>query len=313
LRRGTGKLSGSLRLPRGGDLRIGDISIQVNAPFSATLRTANPLYRSFLQDRSAAAPTGRMSVRLRGDGWPSMQDAERVFDTRDSWVLFRDPSGYWLRLDRPGSGEPLWVARFKSGVGRVDLYCRFGSADARGHVPIDLPLTYPLDQLLLMHYFAGRKGLLTHAAGWVYKGKAYLFAGASGAGKSTISELLVKARAGKMLSDERMIVREIRGKMIAFGTPWAGTAGIARAGQAPLAGIFFLKHGKANRCEKLDAAQAADRLLPMISTPWYDPDTAAPIIAFARRVCSAVPGHEFRFTPDGSAIDFIRDFIGKTT
>jgi hypothetical protein len=106
-----------------------------------------------------------------------------------------------------------------------------------------------------------------------------------------------------------MIVREIKGGMVAFGTPWAGTAGIARAGCAPLAGIFFLKHGKNNRMEKLDAAAAADRLLPMASVPWYDPDTAAPIIAFAKRLMARVPAYEMRFMPDGSAIDFFRDFL----
>ncbi len=311
MRRVAGKLSGLLRLPRGRDLRIGGISIQIIAPLEATLRVANPLYRPFLQDRAATEPGGRMAVRLIGDGWPAMQDAQQVFDTRDSWALFRDPSGCWLRLDRPGSGEPLWVARFKTGVSRVDLYCRFGSPDSRGRSTIDLPLTYPLDQLLLMHYFARRRGMLAHAAGMVFRGQAYLFAGASGAGKSTFSGLLVKSRTGKALSDERMIVREIRGKMIAFGTPWAGTAGIARAGQAPLAGIFFLKHGKTNRIEKLGPVAAADRLLPMISIPWYEPDTAAAIIAFARRVCAAVPCHEFCFTPDGMAIDSIREFAKK--
>ena len=77
---------------------------------------------------------------------------------------------------------------------------------------IDLPLMYPLDQLLLMYYLSKRKGLLVHAAGMVLGGRVYLFAGVSGAGKSTISELLVRARIGKVLSDERMIVREIRGR-----------------------------------------------------------------------------------------------------
>jgi hypothetical protein len=112
-----------------------------------------------------------------------------------------------------------------------------------------------------------------------------------------------------MLSDERMIVREIKGEMNAFGTPWAGTAGIARSGSAPLAGIFFLKHGKSNRIEKLDAAAAADRLLPLASIPWYDPDTAAPIITFAKRIFAVVPAWEFSFTPDRSAIDHFRKSI----
>jgi len=242
-----------------------------------------------------------------------MQDLEKVFDTRNSWSLCRDKKSYWLNLAQPGCESPLWIARFDRGVRRVDLYCPAGPEEKNGKRVISLPLVYPLDQLLLMYFLARRQGILAHAAGMVRSGKAFLFTGASGAGKSTFSELLVKARTGKVLSDERMIICEIGGVMQAFGTPWAGTAGIARNVSAPLAGIFFLKHGTSSQIKKLAAAAAADRLLPMISVPWYDPDTAAPIIAFAKRVFAAVPAYEFRFSPDRSAIDFFWKFIKKTS
>ena len=99
--------------------------------------------------------------------------------------------------------------------------------------------------------------------------------------------------------------------MQAFGTPWAGTAGIARDGSAPLAGIFFLKHGKYNRIEKLAASVAADRLLPLASIPWYDPDTLAPIVAFAKRLAAKVPVYELSFIPDSSAVRFFWNFVKK--
>jgi hypothetical protein len=192
---------------------------------------------------------------------------------------------------------------------RVQLFDLRVGGEGGQKKKIVLPFGYPFDQLLMMHYLARRRGLLAHAAGMVHRGRAYLFAGASGAGKSTFSELLVQARLGRVLSDERMIVRQVKGEMIAFGTPWAGTAGIARDGSAPLAGIFFLRHGKENRIEGLDAGAAADRLLPMASIPWYDPDAAAPIIAFAKRLFARVPAWEFRFTPDFAAVGLMRSFL----
>ncbi|HEX7502511.1 MAG TPA: hypothetical protein VF451_03745, partial [Acidobacteriota bacterium] len=142
-------------------------------------------------------------------------------------------------------------------------------------------------------------------------GKALIFPGCSGAGKSTFSQMLAEARIGKLLSDERMIVREMDGTMQAFGTPWAGTAGIARDGRAPLAGIYFLTHGRDNRVEKLAAAEALDKLLPLVSIPWYDPETMVPIIAFAKRLVAKVPAFEMSFKPDRSAIDFFRTFTKK--
>ncbi|MCJ7525859.1 MAG: hypothetical protein MUP71_11675 [Candidatus Aminicenantes bacterium] len=294
-------------------MRIGGIDIEFSAPSSTRLRIANPLYRPFLNLSAGAARSPRMSVRVLCDAWPLMQDLEKVFDTRDSWSLCRDEKSYWLNLAPLGCESPLWIARLDRGARRVDLYCQAGPEEKNGKRVISLPLVYPLDQLLLMYFLARRRGILAHAAGMVRGGKVFIFPGASGAGKSTFSQLLAAAKTGKMLSDERMIVREIEGKMIAFGTPWAGTAGIARNGSAPLAGIFFLKHGKSNRIEKLDAIAAADRLLPMISVPWYDPDTAAPIIAFAKRLVVQVPAYEMSFTPDPSAIDFFWKFIKKSS
>jgi hypothetical protein len=233
---------------------------------------------------------------------------EKNFDTRDSWSAYRNGRNYWLNLVPDPNQEPMWVARFTSGVKRVDLFCRARRQGKGERRIIDLPLVYPLDQLLMMYYFSRRKGILLHAAGMVGKGKACLFAGASGAGKSTFSLLLAAARAGKMLSDERMIVREIKGEIVAFGTPWAGTAGIACDGNAPLAGIFFLKHGAANSMKKLSAAEALDRILPVVSIPWYDPEPMTRIIAFSKRVVTAAPCYEFSFIPDSSAVDFFLKF-----
>jgi len=249
-----------------------------------------------------------MQVRLKREGWPRLEGLEKAFDTGDSWSLFRDGSRSLLCLAPAGRPHPLWVAAFAPGAGNVDLFCPLPED---GGAAIDLPFVYPLDQLLLMHYFAGRRGVLVHGAGLKLGKRIYLFAGASGAGKSTFSELLARAGLGTVLSDERMIVRSLIGGLLAFGTPWAGTAGIARPGSAPLAGIFFLRHGLRNEILEISAGDAADRLLAMASIPWYDPESAAPIVAFIKKICAAVPCREFRFTPARSAVEFLRRGLSK--
>lgn len=228
-----------------------------------------------------------------------------LFDTEEAWALYGDRAHFWVVYRPPRYEKPFWVAAFDRRVTRVEYFSE-PLPPVGGKTPAKIvhPVGYPLDQLLLMYFLARRRGILTHAAGLVRGGRAYLFAGASGAGKSTLSALLAKAGIGKMLSDERMIVREVQGEMTAFGTPWAGTAGIARGGSAPLAGILFLAHGKSHRMQQLDPAAALDRLLPLASIPWYDPDAAAPIIAFAKDMLARIPACEFRFAPDPSAVEF---------
>ena len=231
----------------------------------------------------------------------------KVYDTRSSWSLFSDGVYLRLTLHPPAKPQPFWTAVFNRRVHVVDYYASPVIGDETRR--IENPIRYPLDQLLLMYRFAGRRGVLVHAAGMVHQGRAYLFAGASGAGKSTFSELAVQAGYGEMLSDERMIVRKINGRTIAFGTPWAGTAGIARNGHAPLAGVFFMQHGDTNRFQEAASAAATDRILPMLSIPWYDPEAATPIIEFAKRLFTEIPAWEFQFTPDVRAIHALRGFL----
>ena len=295
-------------LGAGRNLRIGGVDLAVSAPPSLRLRVSDPHYRPFIAAAAAGGGDLRIPLRLKEGPWPEFRQRLKIFDTQDSWSLGRDGKRIWISLSPLPHESPLWMARFDRRLGRVDLYCRVPGGGGK-RATVDLPLVYPLDQLLLMYFLATRRGLLLHAAGMVRRGGSFLFAGASGAGKSTISGLLARARAGRILSDERMIVREIDGKMIAFGTPWAGTAGIARNGAAPLAGIFFLEQAKTSGIARLDPAPALDRLLPLVSIPWYDHETMAAIIAFAKRALARIPAYEFRFTPDGSAIDFFLKFM----
>lgn len=297
----------------GHNLRIGGISFIISAEPAIRSRFASPLYRSFVVSAVLEKKNSTIPIYLKNDIWPEVKRRGKIFDTQDSWTMYRDGRGFWLSLAPVQQDKPLWIARFDRRVNRVTIYCQSLPPVGGKRKIVNLPIEYPLDQLLLMYFLAPRQGMLTHAAGVARGGKAFIFPGASGAGKSTFSGLLAEARIGKLLSDERMIVREIDGAMQAFGTPWAGTAGIARNASAPLAGIFFLKHGQNNNIEKLTAGAALDKFLPLISIPWYDPDAMARIIAFAKQVVAQVPAYELCFKPDRSAVDFFRQFIKKTS
>jgi hypothetical protein len=291
------------------NLKIAGIRFIVSKDPLVRLRVENSFYLPFLGSASEKENKLKIDICLRFGGFPPFDRMEKIFATGESWSLYRDEKYFWIVMAPPQHAEPFWIARFNRQASRVTIYCRsVFPAPGKKKTTIDLPIVYPLDQLLLMYFLARRQGILTHAAGVVKGGRAFIFPGASGAGKSTFSELLVKAKIGKMLSDERMIIRETDGVMQAFGTPWAGTAGIARNANAPLAGIYFLKHGPRNHIEKLSAGEALDKFLPLVSIPWYDPDTLSKIIAFAKHLVAKVPAYEMSFTPGRSAVDCFWQF-----
>jgi hypothetical protein len=306
---GSGKLNESKFLRKNQKLRIAGVRFVISKDPAVRLRVENSLYLPFFFAGSENKNNAKIDVRLRFDCFPPVDHLKKVFATEESWAMYREAKNFWIAMAPPCFAEPLWIARFDRLANRVDVFCRSVSpGPANRKKGLELPIVYPLDQLLLMHFLAVRRGILVHAAGMVRNGEAFVFTGASGAGKSTFSELLAGGETGKLLSDERMIVREIDGAMLAFGTPWAGTAGIAGNGHAPLAGIYFLKHGRSNHIEKMAVREALDKILPLISIPWYDPGTAAKIVAFAERLLAKIPAFEMSFRPDRSAVDFFLEF-----
>jgi hypothetical protein len=68
-----------------------------------------------------------------------------------------------------------------------------------------------------------RDGVAIHASSLVRNGKAYVFPGKSGAGKTTVVKLSSDAT---VLTDEISIVREIGRGARAYGTPFHGDLGV---------------------------------------------------------------------------------------
>jgi hypothetical protein len=124
---------------------------------------------------------------------------------------------------------------------------------------------YALDSLLrilLSAVLLPGRGFLLHAASVVRDGRAYVFVGRSGAGKSTVASL---SPEGSVLTDEISLLRYLDGRWQAFGTPFWGefrAAGMNR--HFPIAGIYFLRQDRHDRFEPLSAKQIVRALLPCV-------------------------------------------------
>lgn len=124
---------------------------------------------------------------------------------------------------------------------------------------------YALDSLLrilLTVVLLPRRGFLLHAASVVRDGRAYIFVGRSGAGKSTVASL---STPGSVLTDEISLVRFSDGCWHAFGTPFWGefrAAGMNR--HFPIAGIYFLEQASEDRLEPLSTKEILRALLPCV-------------------------------------------------
>jgi hypothetical protein len=190
---------------------------------------------------------------------------------------------------------------------RGDFRARWNPETMHGHVRQSRN-PYAIDSVLrIVHslILAKQGGFLVHAASAIRNGKAFIFSGVSGAGKTTISRLAPPDAT--LLTDEISYVSREGNRYLACGTPFAGE--LARVGEnqsAPLSALFFLEKGPQNRIEPIAPAEAIQRLLRNILFFAHDPELVKLVFQSACEFASVVPIHRLVFVPDQRVWDSIR-------
>jgi len=254
---------------------------------------------------------------------PRLADVEVVAEWSDTLAepdgppLF-DSGGAW-RLFRQG-GEFLFVCRSSIGVAEPYMTARFDAAFTRGDVRVNrryycdlaadpaFPLEYPLDEVVMVHLLSRGAGVEIHGCGIVDQaGRAYVFAGQSGAGKSTIARLWSGRPEITVLSDERVVVRTDHDRITVWGTPFHGDAILASPRSGDLAGVFFLHHAPAHAAVPAEPSLAAAHLMSCAFVPFYDPQAIAKTFDAVDRAIRSVPCYDLWFAPDPSVLDCVLD------
>lgn len=217
-----------------------------------------------------------------------------------------------VELAAPESGPtdaPVHVA-CKEGrwtLERGDFFSEWEPASGRGWIRhTDSP--YSVDAVLrILHsiLLARRGGFLLHSASLIRDGKAFLFAGASEAGKTTISRLAPPDVT--LLTDEISYVRRQPGGYVAFGTPFAGE--LAKLGEnvsAPISRLYLLAKGRENRIDPVAPVDAVRSLLSNVLFFADDDELVRAIFHSAFEFVSRVPVSRLTFVPDVRVWELIR-------
>ncbi len=148
-----------------------------------------------------------------------------------------------------------------------------------------------------------RGGLIMHASAVASAGRAAVFAGKSGAGKSTIAAML-KAHLPTLeaISDELLVLAPTGAPDAAAGpcweahvTPFLGSAGLEPGLRRPLGDIHFLVQAPHHRRAPLEPGPALRELLRHVLVYVAEPATAARVLSAAAQLVAAVPCYRLEF------------------
>lgn len=239
-----------------------------------------------------------------GDFEGEMAAAEKVFESGSLWRRYRDGDTHFFQFASEYFGNrPYKTARVSDDFQRCEVTMQRAYFDT--DVPL-YPLEYPLDELLLISMLSEGKGVEIHGCGLVdSRGDGILFAGQSGAGKTTMAGLWADEPGITILSDDRIALRPDGERILMYGTPWHGDAGFALPGPAPLKCVYVLRHGSENRAEPLPAAEAVGQLFARCFPPFHDPAALDRTLGVLEKVVRTVRCEELHVVPDEAIVRFV--------
>lgn len=142
-------------------------------------------------------------------------------------------------------------------------------------------------------------GLMLHSSAVELDGKAYLFSGPSGIGKSTHTALMCKAfPQARIFNDDKPALRCLDGRWYAYGTPWCGKDGININLKAELAGICFLRRGAKNSIRRLSPIEAASAVISQTLRRFSNSEALGVMTELVNRLVETIPIYELIKLPN---------------
>lgn len=155
-------------------------------------------------------------------------------------------------------------------------------------------------------------GISVHASAVAWRGKAYLFMGKSGTGKSTHAVQWLKCfPKSELLNDDNPTIRMESGRSIAYGTPWSGKTPCYENRCFPVGGIVRLRQADANRFVLQKDVDAFITLLPGCSAIRLHSYLCNGLYDTLAETVSAVPVGELDCLPDEGAALLCEESLTK--
>jgi len=208
--------------------------------------------------------------------------------------------------------EPAPARLVKSNIYHIKWYYFSGEFNTKtGIARMDINTKpFVISSLLRIIYaikMIEKKGLFVHASSFVRDGVAYLFAGKSGAGKTTLAKIATRSdREIQLLSDEISLITYERGEVFAYSTPfWGSTRIMGRYIKAPLRAIYFINKSKRTFTRQIDSSTAMQNILANILFASLDQESLSEGLKTAKNIITKAECRILNFQKNDSFLEVI--------
>ena len=152
---------------------------------------------------------------------------------------------------------------------------------------------------------APHKTLLVHSSVVENNGRAYMFLGASGRGKSTHSDLWTKHVTGStLINDDNPVIRIAPdGTPTVYGSPWSGKRPIYKNVHYPIGGFAAIEQAKDNSIRRESIPSAFGIMLSSCSTLKFDKKIHLYVCGTITNILERIPIHTLFCRPDKEATE----------
>lgn len=285
-------------------ITIADILIELSSPLSAAELGIEPRLGPFFG--APERPLARVALRwLEADG-ALAPPGELIYDPGAIWKMYRAEDEtcaalFYQRDDVPAQMRGVLCAN--------PAWDELSLTECPGTAGWRSLLNHGAGELILRAAILFTDGLVFHAAGLDDDGSGIVFVGHAGAGKSTQVGLWGREAGVIPMNDDRIAVRVDGDGAVCYGTPWGGTADVARNHAAPLSAIIILEQAPENHIERLAPAAAASLLSARAFLPYWDPSLMRRAMANLSIMLARVPVYRLRCRPERAVIPLVRSVL----